>query len=1262
MKKITLLLIVMLSFWRVESQVSSYSFAQSNGTYTPITGGTVLGSTTSDDERYVDPIAPLGATTATGIGFPIGFNFTYNGFVYDRFAVNNNGWISFGTSGTTPSVNLTSTSSYTCLSSTSTTVTNDLVARFAAFARDMQSQVGGELRFELTGTTPNQVLVVQWTNYRKYLATGDSYNFQIRAYETSNNIEVVYGLMQNNATTGTVHCGLRANPNNPASNFNSRTTTTSWSATTASAIATNTMAISATIFPVNGLTYTWTPPVLCTGTPIGGIVTPASLNLCTGSAVGNLVGSGYSTGVSGITFQWAESPDGTSWVNAVGGTGATTATYTPPVYSGTPIQYKLFVTCTASGLFASSTPSLIGSPATPTTQVTNAIGTNLLLVSATVNWTNGNGGRRLVVLSNSPSITDPTDGNAAALVANTVYAGSGQQIMYDGTAATVNITGLTNSTTYYGKVYEYLRCGAGPYDYYYNISAGTNVFTFTTPAPPANDDCSGALPLTVGSNFASNSVSGTILGAATTAGLIPSCQTLYSSDVWYTVTVPISGNLTIETQSPVTNAMTDSVVAVFSGACGTLTEVGCNDDAVTGFMSFLTLTGRTPGEVLYVGVWKYGTSSSTATNSQFLLSAYDCASTLPAPTGDAAQVFCASANPTVASLATTSGASIQWYDDAIVGNLLLSTDPIFPGATYYASQTVVCESFARLAVTVTITATPADPTGAAAQTFCAPGSPDLTTLAVTSGGTGLVWYDAPTLGNVLPDTTIITATTYYVSSIDGACESSGRLAVTTSEFCPPEVCLVDLYGQWPGSVFVPDNAQCNGVTSQVIVNDGFGGEYSMVTVALGETYVFTSSIVTDVITIGTSDGATAYTSGFGSVTWVASISGDVRFYTHLSGCDGDFTSRVRSVTCGIPSTDLPDYANLQWPPTLTFAQGGSGTVYGQVYEAGLTNVEPGYTGQAAGITAWIGVSPLGSNTNPNTWTDWTPATWNATHVSNNDEYQAAIGATLTPGTYYYATRFRLNAGLFVYGGIDGSNNGNIWDGTTYNSGVLTVTPPPPPVNDNCSGAIVLVAGGVFADNAVVGALLGSTDSAPPAPGCAGFLGDDVWYSVTVPTSGSITVETDAGTVITDTGIAVYSGDCSTLSLVSCNDDGGSGFFSLISLTGRTPGEVLYVDVWQYNGGTDGTFQVSAYDSSLATASFDSTNFTYYPNPVKNILNLSYTQNISSVAVFNLLGQEVVSKVVNANQSQIDMSDLPTGAYLVKVTADSQVKTIKVMKE
>ena len=83
--------------------------------------------------------------------------------------------------------------------------------------------------------------------------------------------------------------------------------------------------------------------------------------------------------------------------------------------------------------------------------------------------------------------------------------------------------------------------------------------------------------------------------------------------------------------------------------------------------------------------------------------------------------------------------------------------------------------------------------------------------------------------------------------------------------------------------------------------------------------------------------------------------------------------------------------------------------------------------------------------------------------------------------------------------------------------------------------------------------------------------------------------------------------------------------------------------------------------SLATAGFDKANFAYYPNPVSNVLTLKYTKNISTVSVFNLLGQVISSQMVNATESQIDMSKFAAGAYLIKVTAEDATTTIKIVK-
>lgn len=99
----------------------------------------------------------------------------------------------------------------------------------------------------------------------------------------------------------------------------------------------------------------------------------------------------------------------------------------------------------------------------------------------------------------------------------------------------------------------------------------------------------------------------------------------------------------------------------------------------------------------------------------------------------------------------------------------------------------------------------------------------------------------------------------------------------------------------------------------------------------------------------------------------------------------------------------------------------------------------------------------------------------------------------------------------------------------------------------------------------------------------------------------------------------------------------------------------------YSGAWGVTLDFKVNVVELSNATFDDASFVYYPNPVSDVLNISYANEISKVQVMNLLGQEVMVKSINATQSQIDMSNLASGSYLVKVTADNKVKTIKVIK-
>ena len=72
-------------------------------------------------------------------------------------------------------------------------------------------------------------------------------------------------------------------------------------------------------------------------------------------------------------------------------------------------------------------------------------------------------------------------------------------------------------------------------------------------------------------------------------------------------------------------------------------------------------------------------------------------------------------------------------------------------------------------------------------------------------------------------------------------------------------------------------------------------------------------------------------------------------------------------------------------------------------------------------------------------------------------------------------------------------------------------------------------------------------------------------------------------------------------------------------------------------------------------------FTYYPNPTTGSLSLQSVNNIDSVSFYNLLGQKVMDVNVNATTSEINLSGLNTGTYIMKVSVEGQIGTYKVLK-
>ncbi len=152
---------------------------------------------------------------------------------------------------------------------------------------------------------------------------------------------------------------------------------------------------------------------------------------------------------------------------------------------------------------------------------------------------------------------------------------------------------LTAGTPYYIRVGSYV------------LSAQTGTFpvNISPPIPPpANDECSGAIPITKGHNGPFLNV-----GATPSAGPPPSCGAA-THDLWFRYTTPCSTVLTVNTDC----YFYDSVISVYTG-CGGL-QIACNDNSPGCFVGSSVSFPSQAGATYYIRV-----SAGSGFGSQFTL-------------------------------------------------------------------------------------------------------------------------------------------------------------------------------------------------------------------------------------------------------------------------------------------------------------------------------------------------------------------------------------------------------------------------------------------------------------------------------------------------------------------------------------------------------------------------------------------------------------------------------------------------------------------
>ncbi len=242
---------------------------------------------------------------------------------------------------------------------------------------------------------------------------------------------------------------------------------------------------------------------------------------------------------------------------------------------------------------------------------------------------------------------------------------------------------------------------------------------------------------------------------------------------------------------------------------------------------------------------------------------------------------------------TAVGTSLLWYT-AATGGTGSATAPTPSTAavgstTYYVTQTLSCGESVRQPLIVTIITTPAAPTVSSPVTYCQ----NVTAVALTATGTGLLWYTTATGGTgtataPIPSTTTVGSTIYYVSQSSGACEGPRAPITVTINSIPAAPGVIVDPGCDPLNPVCPVT-YCQGSTATALSAIGIG--LLWYTTATGGT--------------GTATAPIPSTATVGNTTYYVSQT--------INGCEGPRASITVTV---VPPTALPTATT-----PITYCQG-----------------------------------------------------------------------------------------------------------------------------------------------------------------------------------------------------------------------------------------------------------------------------------------------------------------------------------------------------
>lgn len=426
-------------------------------------------------------------------------------------------------------------------------------------------------------------------------------------------------------------------------------------------------------------------------------------------------------------------------------------------------------------------------------------------------------------------------------------------------------------------------------------------------------------------------------------------------------------------------------------------------------------------------------------------------------------------------------------------------------------------------------------------------------------------------------------------------------------------CLTADYPQWPEINYLPE--VCDDATENIIAENCWTSEYSMVGLIAGTSYTFSSSIATDIVTISDEAGATALTFGTGTTSYTPTISGFYRFYLHNSSlCDGEEVDRARIIVCdgdvtnGCLTGTL--YPTANFIPEVCDGQ-GENVIAMDCGAAEYSNVS------LIGTTQYLFVSSIA--TDYITISDATGTTVLADGFGTGVFYQPTANEVVR---FYTHSDFACGVDA-----LDRTRGVLCLGSTTGLEGPCTFGAmwPEKPFTPSCTGTPEMIDPQCYAGEYSMVMLQANKDYE---------------FSSSI-SSDWITITNEAGTTVYD-----------------------YGFGPITYTTGASAESIRFyshTDSLCGSENVDRERRVMCEANSNGIAEVSQANFKLFPNPTADKISIEGILTFDLIEVISIDGRVLSTTIPSSTMTEINVNHLAKGTYFIRASSNGEVTTKEFIK-